>query len=85
MEINYYIGGLEVEQPLNSAEFGIELNNDKGDVSNQAISLTEFEFGLGSQTVGNDAASLINLHRSNGLSSGVGVFEGLPFYPNTGV
>ena len=79
MEINYYIGGLEVEQPLNSAEFGIELNNDKGDVSNQAISLTEFEFGLGSQTVGNDAASLINLHRSNGLSSGVGVFEGLPY------
>jgi hypothetical protein len=79
MQINYYIGGIEVEPPINQAEFGIELNYDKDDTSNQAVSLTEFEFGLGSQVDGNDAASLINLHRSNGLSTGVGIFEGLPF------
>lgn len=78
MQINYFIGGLEVEPPINQAEFGIELNYDKDDNSNQAVSLTEFEFGVGDQTVGNDAASLINLHRQNGLSTGVGVFEGLP-------
>jgi hypothetical protein len=79
MQINYFIGGIEVEPPLNQAEFGIELNFDKDDNSNQAVSLTEFEFGLGSQVDSKDAASLINLHRSNGLSTGVGIFEGLPF------
>jgi hypothetical protein len=79
MQINYFIGGIEVEPPINQAEFGIELNFDKDDNSNQAVSLTEFEFGVGDSTLPNDAARLINLHRSNGLSSGVGIFEGLPF------
>ena len=79
MQINYYIGGLEIEPPINQAEFGIELNFDKNDNSNQAVSLTEFEFGVGDQTLPNDASALINLHRTNGLNTGVGIFEGLPF------
>ena len=51
MQINYYIGGIEVEPPINQAEFGIELNFDKDDNSNQAVSLTEFEFGVGDKTL----------------------------------
>jgi len=79
MQINYYIGGIEVEQPLNYAELGIELNFDFDDAANQSISLTEFEWGIGSSVTPNDAAGLINLHRTNGTTSGVGIMEGLPF------
>ena len=60
---------------------GYRLNFDKDDNSNQAVSLTEFEFGVGDSTLPGDAARLINLHRSNGFSSGVGIFEGFTF-PN---
>ena len=77
MEINYYINNVEIEPPINDAELSVELN--AGDETSQAISLNEFEFGIGSQTVGNDASTLINLHRSGGLGSGEGVFAGLPF------
>jgi hypothetical protein len=80
MEINYYIDNIEVEKPINHAELGIEINYDMDDSANQSVSITEFEFGVGSQVEANDAATLINAHRSNGSSGGgVGVFEGLPF------
>ena len=79
MRINYYINNQEVNNPLNSKELSIELNYDKDDVSSQAVSLTSFEWGLGDSTDGNDAANLINAHRTNGLTGSVGVFEGLPF------
>jgi hypothetical protein len=80
MEVYYYINNQEVHRPLNYAELSIELNWDK-DKDVEAVSLTEFEFGLGSQVEDGlaDASVLINLHRSGGLGSGVGVFEGLPF------
>jgi len=80
MQINYYIGGIEVEKPLNYAELGIELNFDFDDSSNQSVSITEFEWGIGSQIYPNDASTLINLHRSGGTNGkSPGVFEGLPF------
>ena len=78
MRIFYYINNQEVNRPLNWKELSVELNYDKDDVSSQAVSLTEFEWGLGDQTDGNDAARLINAHRTGGLTNGVGVFEGLP-------
>ena len=73
MQINYYINNILVNRPLNFAELGIELNFDKDD-SAQAVSLNEFEFGLGDQTDGQDAANLINAHLNSG-----DVFIGLPF------
>lgn len=79
MKINYYINGQEVNKPLNSSELTIELNYDKDDVSSNAVSITSFEWGLADSTDGNDAANIINAHRLNGISTGVGVFEGLPF------
>ena len=79
MQINYYINNQEVNRPLNGEELSVELNYDKDDVSSQAVSLTEFEWGLGDQTDGNDAATLINNHLTEGLTSGVGAYEGLPF------
>jgi len=79
MKVNYYINGIEIEPPINAAELSVELNYDKGDTASQTVSITEVEFGIGSQTEGSDAASLINEHRQLGLSTGVGVFEGLPY------
>ena len=79
MKVNYYINGIEIEPPINAAELSVELNYDKGDTASQTVSITEVEFGIGSQTDGSDAASLINEHRQLGLSTGVGVFEGLPY------
>jgi hypothetical protein len=73
LQINYYINNILVNRPLNFAELGIELNFDK-DNSNQAVSLNEFEFGLGDQIDGQDAARLINAHLDSG-----DVFVGLPF------
>jgi len=79
MQINYYINGIEVQPPINAAELSVELNYDKGDTSSQSVSITEVEFGIGSQTDGSDAATLINEHRLGGLSGSIGVFEGLPY------
>lgn len=79
MDVTYYINNIEIEPPLNDAELSVQLNFDKDDVQSQAVSLNEFEFGIGDKTVGNDASTLINKHLTDGLSSGVGVFEGLPF------
>jgi len=72
MQINYYINGQEVNRPLNYKELSIELNFDK-DNNSQSTSLTSFEWGLGDQLDGNDAARLINAHKESGLC-----FEGLP-------
>jgi hypothetical protein len=79
MEVFYYINNIEIEPPLNAAELSIELNFDKDDNASQAISINEWEFGLGDQTKPNDAARLINAHLTNGLLSGVGALEGIPF------
>lgn len=78
MEVFYFINGQEVNRPLNYKQLTVELNYDK-DRSDNAVSLTEFEWGLGSQVDGKDAAQIINDYRRGGLSGGVGVFEGLPF------
>jgi hypothetical protein len=73
MQINYYINNILVNRPLNFAELGIELNFDK-DNSNRAVSINEFEFGLGDQIDGQDAVRLINEHLDSG-----DIFVGLPF------
>jgi hypothetical protein len=73
MEVSYFIAGQEVHQPINYPELSIELNYDKDDSLNQAVSLTEFEWGVGSKIDGDDAAKLINDYLNNG-----NVFEGLP-------
>ena len=80
MEVRYYINNIEVNPPINDAELSIEINFDKDDNNAQAISLNEFEYGVG-RAINNgleDASVLINNHRENGLNGGVGVFEGLP-------
>lgn len=79
MQIYYYIGGLEVHQPINYAELSVDLNFDKDDNANQSVSINKFEWGIGSQTDPVDAATIIHLHKTNGINNGVGVFEGLPF------
>ena len=78
MEVIHNIGGIDVNPPINNQELNIELNFDKGDSYNQAVSITEFEWGIGDVTDGADAVEIIKFHRDNGLSTGVGVFEGLP-------
>lgn len=81
MEVSYFINNLEVHRPLNYAELSIELNYDTDDQFSQAITLTEFEWGLGAQVQSGlaDAVVLIEAHKNGGLTGGVGIFEGLPF------
>jgi len=79
MEVTYYVNNIEVNPPLNDEELSIELNFDKGNPDNQSVSLNELEWGLGDQTVGNDAADIINQWRLDGVSGGVGATEGIPY------
>ena len=81
MEVSYFINNKEVHRPLNYAELTIELNYDTDDQFSQAVTLTEFEWGLGSQVTSGlaDAVVLIEAHKRGGLTGDVGVFEGLPF------
>ena len=75
MQVNYYINGIEIEQPINAAELSVSLNNDLDDVNSQTSSITEVEFGIGDNTSPNDASNLIHAHKN----SSQGVFVGLPY------
>ncbi len=73
-QIKFYLDGTELATPpANWKDFGLELNfdTDRPEGVNQ-ITTTDFEF------VG-ESAEIINSIRLKGLTTGVGVFEGIPF------
>ncbi len=72
-KIKFYLNEVEVNPPLNWREIGIELNFDK-DKESQAgrLTITDFEFVR-------ENSDIINKWITDGLNSGVGVFEGIPF------
>lgn len=72
--INFYINSTLVNPPKNWKELLIELNFDtdkKG--SNEQVTITDWEWV-------NENAEVINKWITDGLTSGVGVFEGVPFH-----
>lgn len=71
--INFYLNETKVNPPQNWRELGIELNFDKdrgGELLKTTI--TDFEFV-------NENATIIRDWITKGLTTGVGVFEGIPF------
>ena len=71
MEVSYFINNKEVHRPLNYAELTIELNYDTDDQFSQAVTLTEFEWGLGSQVTTGLADAVVealNFYKKNGWS-----------------
>lgn len=72
-KINFYINNTLVNPPRNWKELGIEVNFDKGrPEGQQRVTITDFEF----VRENND---LILKAVRDGLTTGVGVFEGVPF------
>lgn len=72
--INFKVNNISNEnlKPLNWRETGIELNFDRDmDGSQQQVTITDFEFVR-------EGADAINTHIRNGITTGNGVFEGLP-------
>ena len=71
--INFYLNSTLVNPPKNWREIMIELNFDKDKANlQQQVAITDWDFV-------NENAAIINKWVTDGLASGVGVFEGMPF------
>lgn len=77
MRIRVFIDEQEVNDPNNLQGLEVELNFDQDDPRAE-ISITDWEFGVGDQQKTNDAAVMANKHLTDGLTNGIGVFEGKP-------
>lgn len=78
MKQRHFLNGVEINAPINYAELQIELNYDK-DSDKQTLSINDWEFGVGKPGDNEDGEQVVRRHFEDGLKSGVGVFEGLPF------
>lgn len=78
MKTNFYLNNTQITEPNNWAELSIELNFDKDNPSAQ-VGINEWDFGVGGYDANKDGAIINNTHINNGLTGGVGIFEGLPF------
>lgn len=78
MIIKEYINGIQVNDSNNIKELEIELNFDN-DNNREAVSLTNFEFGVGDGRFTNDSYTILKKVLNDGFNGGVGVVEGVPF------
>lgn len=78
MIIKEYINGIQVNDSNNIKELEIELNFDN-DNNREAVSLTNFEFGVGDGRFTNDSYTILKQVLNDGFNGGVGVVEGVPF------
>lgn len=78
MIIKEYINGIQVNDSNNIKELEIELNFDN-DNNREAVSLTNFEFGVGDGRFTNDSYTILKKVLNDGINGGVGVVEGVPF------
>jgi hypothetical protein len=70
---NFYLFNTLVNPPQNWQEMTLELNFDKDNSVNRArVGITDWDFVL-------ENSKLINQHIIDGLTTGVGVLEGIPF------
>lgn len=77
MKVIVEIDGTETNDPNNLEGLEIELNYDK-DSEAQAVSINNLELGVGDARDSNDGAIVSKKHIDDGLTGGVGVFEGKP-------
>lgn len=74
--VKYFLDGIEINPPNNYRQLEIELNYDT-DGNQAALSVNEWEFGIGDPSKGNDGMIMC---RNQFLdASGVGVVQGKPF------
>lgn len=78
MKVNFYINNKKITEPLNWKELSIQLNYDQDD-PNASVNINEWELGVGGYDPNKDGANLANSHIKDGLTGGVGIFEGLPY------
>lgn len=74
--IRYYLDEIEINPPNNYKELEIELNYDQ-DGNQQALSINDWEFGVGDPSTGNDGMIMCRNQFSD--QSGIGVVQGKPF------
>jgi hypothetical protein len=77
MVTNFYLNNLRINPPNNWKELFLELNFDSDD-PNAQVNVNDWDMGLGGSST-TDGAVLSNKHLTDGLTGGVGIFEGLPF------
>lgn len=72
MKINLYIQEVSIEAIINSSSISIQLNNDTNDPSaTSTISTNTLELTVG-------GSKIVNQFIADGVTGGVGIFEGLP-------
>jgi hypothetical protein len=72
-KLSFYLNNQLINPPNNWRELMLEINDDKDAVeTKQTISITDFDFSL-------ENSKIIHKFVTDGLISGVGIFEGLPF------
>ncbi len=74
--VKYYLDDIEINPPNNYQELEIELNYDS-DGNQQALSVNEWEFGVGDPAAGNDGMIMCRNQFSD--QAGIGVVQGKPF------
>jgi hypothetical protein len=77
MKVEFYINGIEVNQPNNLDEFKISRTYDK-DGNIVTTTTNNFIWGVNDRRRANDAIPIIEKHIQDGKNGGVGVTEGLP-------
>lgn len=78
MITRFFLDGVEIGPPLNYKELEIELNYDKDANQSKSSSINEWEFGVNTP-ISPDGAYTLFKYLADGLTTGNGVFEGLPF------
>lgn len=76
MRTRFYLDGIEINPPNNYAGLEIELNYDT-DGNQQAVSINDWEFGVGDPAAGNDG--MIMCRNQLNDQTGVGIVQGKPF------
>lgn len=73
MKTRYFLDGIEINEPINYPELELEINYDH-EINTQAVSITDFQFGVSDGRNSNDAKLIIEDKFNNGLLT-----EGIPF------
>lgn len=76
LRVRYYLDGIEINPPNNYMGLEIELNYD-ADQEKQALSINQWEFGVGDPASGNDGMIMSRTQFRD--QTGVGVVQGKPF------
>jgi hypothetical protein len=76
LRVRYYLDEIEINPPNNYEGLEIELNYD-ADGNKAALSVNEWEFGVGDPAKGNDGMIMCRNQLTN--QTGVGVVQGKPF------